>query len=301
MSQLGTAPARCKDAARHRVLLHDRLGATQPPSPYDSPRYPSATPDAVTTVRRAPAAAERRVPRQRARHVYRRSRRHAVGHRGSLPEAAVALARDLADEPRPDPQPALDLSRPGHHPRSRDRHDAPAAAAPNANGTVKLSPQVRVEAGAMPSRASPPEAIEPYLTQPLIVETADDARSAARRGVARARRARCPAISRTSRASPIRRSPSTSCSGRAGRCATRTPAQVIAYQADYLGTARVTRPGNPATITITSSKMEINAGDRLVRRDEAGRHQLHAARAARSRSPAASSRPIRAWRPRGRT
>jgi len=39
---------------------------------------------------------------------------------------------------------------------------------------------------------------------------------------------------------------------------------VIAYQADYLGTARVTRPGNPTTITITSSKMEINAGDRLV-------------------------------------
>ena len=38
---------------------------------------------------------------------------------------------------------------------------------------------------------------------------------------------------------------------------------MIAYQADYLGTAEVTRPGDPATVAITSSKMEISVGDRL--------------------------------------
>ena len=42
------------------------------------------------------------------------------------------------------------------------------------------------------------------------------------------------------------------------------------YQADYLGTADVTRRGDPATITITASKMEMGVGDRLVPAAKAG-------------------------------
>lgn len=38
----------------------------------------------------------------------------------------------------------------------------------------------------------------------------------------------------------------------------------IAYEALFLGTARVTRPGDVATLAITSSKLEIGVGDRLV-------------------------------------
>jgi hypothetical protein len=40
--------------------------------------------------------------------------------------------------------------------------------------------------------------------------------------------------------------------------------KIIAYQAEYLGAAQVTRAGDPATIVITSFSEEIVPGDRLV-------------------------------------
>lgn len=41
-------------------------------------------------------------------------------------------------------------------------------------------------------------------------------------------------------------------------------AHPLAYEAVFLGTARVTKPGDVTTLTITSSKLEIGIGDRLV-------------------------------------
>ena len=134
---------------------------------------------------------------------------------------------------------------------------------PNANGTVKLSPQVRVEQGKDAIPSIPPEAIEPYLTQPLIVES--PAMLDAPRVVASKERVILgvgdlayvggitdPAIGVYQLFRPGRPliDPDTN--------------KVMAYQADYLGTGRVTRPGDPATISITSSKAEILVGDRLV-------------------------------------
>jgi hypothetical protein len=40
--------------------------------------------------------------------------------------------------------------------------------------------------------------------------------------------------------------------------------RTLAYEAIYLGTAQMTRPGNPATVVLTSAVQEVNAGDRLV-------------------------------------
>jgi hypothetical protein len=40
--------------------------------------------------------------------------------------------------------------------------------------------------------------------------------------------------------------------------------EILGYEATYLGEARVTRSGNPTTMTIVKSKEEINKGDRLV-------------------------------------
>jgi hypothetical protein len=40
--------------------------------------------------------------------------------------------------------------------------------------------------------------------------------------------------------------------------------QTLGYEATYLGTAQVTRPGDPATITLTSAVQEVGAGDKLV-------------------------------------
>ena len=42
------------------------------------------------------------------------------------------------------------------------------------------------------------------------------------------------------------------------------PQQVLGYEAFYLGTARQTRPGEPATFEIKTAKQEIGRGDRLV-------------------------------------
>lgn len=134
---------------------------------------------------------------------------------------------------------------------------------PNANGTVKLSPQVRVEAGRDAIPSIPPEAIEPYLTQPLVIESAQMLE--APRVVASKERVVLGAGDIAYVAGITDPSVSVYQLFRPGR-PLKDPdtGDVIAYQADYLGTARVTRPGNPTTITITSSKMEINAGDRLV-------------------------------------
>ena len=140
---------------------------------------------------------------------------------------------------------------------------------PNANGTVKLSPQVRVEQGRDAIPSIPSDAIEPYLTQPLIVETAtmlDAPRIVASKervilgvgDIAYVAGITDPAVTTYQLFRPGR--------------ALKDPAtgEVVAYQADYLGTADVTRRGDPATITITASKMEMGVGDRLVPAAKAG-------------------------------
>jgi len=40
--------------------------------------------------------------------------------------------------------------------------------------------------------------------------------------------------------------------------------RTLAYEAIYLGTAQLTRPGDPATVVLTSAVQEVNAGDKLV-------------------------------------
>jgi len=134
---------------------------------------------------------------------------------------------------------------------------------PNANGTVKLSPQVRVETGKDAIPSIRPEAIEPYLTQPLVVETKDMLE--APRIVAAKERVVLGAGDIAYVAGITDPSITVYQLFRPGR-ELRDPdsGAIIAYQADYLGIGRVTKPGNPATITITSSKREVNAGDRLV-------------------------------------
>src|SRR5262249_16789109 len=40
--------------------------------------------------------------------------------------------------------------------------------------------------------------------------------------------------------------------------------KTLAYEAVYLGTAQVTRPGEPATVVLSSAVQEVVAGDKLV-------------------------------------
>jgi hypothetical protein len=132
-------------------------------------------------------------------------------------------------------------------------------------GTVKLSPRVRAETMAKEAIPSiPPHAIEPFLSRPLVIEpdgleqaphivAAEDGRVVlGNGGIAYARGMRDskePAwlIYRTGK--PLV-DPDTNLT--------------LAYEAVYLGSARVTRAGDPAKIELTSVTQEIGIGDRLV-------------------------------------
>jgi hypothetical protein len=140
-----------------------------------------------------------------------------------------------------------------------------------APGTVKLAPRVRAESLAKQEIPSiPPSVIEPFLSRPLVIEpdgldkgptiiaTQSDrvllstGNAAYVRGIGKSKddvwyiyRKGNPLVD-----------PDTN--------------QTLAYEAVYLGTAQLTRPGEPATVTLTDTVVEVGAGDKLV---AAGRPQ----------------------------
>ena len=133
------------------------------------------------------------------------------------------------------------------------------------SGTVKLSPEVHSEPLAtLAIPAIPPRKIEPFLSQPLIIEeggldkaprivaTQEDRVHVGPGGIAYVSglgdsrdslwqifRAGKPLIDPDSN-------------------------QTLGFEALFIGTARVTRAGEPATVQILTSKQEITAGDRLI-------------------------------------
>ena len=139
------------------------------------------------------------------------------------------------------------------------------AGAPPSPGAVKLSPRIYTEdlsAQAIPTISS--KAIEPFLTQPLIIEAG---------GLDRAPRIIAVEENRVN----IGQGSVAYVSGfgdadtsvwqvyRAGRALVDPDTQsTLGFEAVYLGTARVTRSGEPATVEILNSKKEISAGDRLL-------------------------------------
>lgn len=136
---------------------------------------------------------------------------------------------------------------------------------PEDKDSVKLLPRVytsALAAGAIP--AIPPKAIEPFLTQPLLIEeggldrapriiaTEEDRVNLGQGSVAY--------VSGFGKASdPVWQV------YRAGQALVDPESNLtLGYEAVFLGTARVTRPGEPATVQIVNSKKEISAGDRLL-------------------------------------
>lgn len=153
----------------------------------------------------------------------------------------------------------LSLAGPGTGPGT-----GPGAAVPEAQG-AKLSPRVRAEPLATQEIPSiPPSAIEPFLTRPLIIEPDgfDDA----------------PTIVGTQQDRVILAAGNTAYVRGIGESKEDTwyvyrrgnplvdpeTNRTLAHEAIYLGTAQLTRPGDPATVLLTSAVQEINAGDKLV-------------------------------------
>ena len=138
-------------------------------------------------------------------------------------------------------------------------------------GSVKLGPRVRAESMARQEIPSiPPSAIEPYLSRPLVIEP-DGLEKAPTIIATQADRM----LLATGNSAYVRGlGPSkdeTWYVYRPGKALIDPETnRTLAYEAIYLGTAQLTRPGEPATVVLTSSVQEVGAGDKLV---AAGRPQ----------------------------
>ena len=137
--------------------------------------------------------------------------------------------------------------------------------APTAPGAVRLSPRSRGEALAKDMIPSiPARAIEPFLSRPLVIEPdgldkaptivgtqtdrviISEGNSAYVRGIGNAKEGTWYVYRRgVALVDPDTR-------------------ETLAYEAIYLGTAQLTRPGEPATIVLTSAVQEIEPGDKLI-------------------------------------
>ena len=131
--------------------------------------------------------------------------------------------------------------------------------------TVKLSPSIRrepAEADAIPS--IPANKIEPFLTQPLVIE--EDGLTNAPRIVATEENRVHLGVGGVAYVSGLGESKAAVWEiFRPGRPLVDPDSQkTLGFEAIFLGTARVLKPGEPATLQIISSKQEITRGDRLV-------------------------------------
>ncbi len=131
--------------------------------------------------------------------------------------------------------------------------------------TVKLSPKVRSEratGGAIPS--IPPSLIEPYLTRPLVIEA--DGLDNAPTIVATQENRVILGAGNTAYATGLSNSKEETWHiYRRGKALVDPDSKsTVGYEATFLGTARVKKQGEPATIEIIAAGQEISRGDKLV-------------------------------------
>jgi hypothetical protein len=141
----------------------------------------------------------------------------------------------------------------------------PAASGAPPSGTGRLAPRARAESLAEDAIPSiPPSAIEPFLSRPLVIEPD---------GLDKA-----PTIVATEKDRVILAAGNIAYVRGIAQAGEETwyvyrqgaplvdpdTERTLAYEAIYLGTAQVTRAGNPATVVLTSAVQEVNAGDKLV-------------------------------------
>lgn len=128
----------------------------------------------------------------------------------------------------------------------------------------KISPRVHGEALANAIPSIPPNAIEAFISQPLIIDA--DGLNSAPRIVATQEDRVYVGAGDTTYANGIPDAKTINWSiFRPGKPLKHPETQeIMGYEAFYLGTAKLTKPGEPATLTVTASKEEIGRGDRLA-------------------------------------
>jgi hypothetical protein len=142
---------------------------------------------------------------------------------------------------------------------------------PDGNGgvpTVKLSPKVRTEAlGRDAIRSIPSQAIEPFLSQPLIVEE-DELQGTPRIVAADENRVNAGTSDKVYVAGNLQSGNSFQVFRPGNALKDPTTKKVIGYEAAYLGTVKLlgaARAKNEAHVfTVVNAKEEISIGDRLL-------------------------------------
>jgi len=167
-----------------------------------------------------------------------------------------------------------------------DKGAAPTTAATSTeSGVVKLGPRVRSESVAKEQIPSiPASIIEPFLSRPLIVEPDGLDKAPTIVGTETDRVILASGNAAYVRGMGSSKEESWYVFRRGGPLVDPDTKQTLAYEAIYLGTARLDRPGDPSTVVLTSAVQEVGAGDKLV---AAGRPQPI------SYAPHAPSKPIR--------
>jgi hypothetical protein len=140
--------------------------------------------------------------------------------------------------------------------------EASGSAAP---GTTKLSPRVRSESLARQGIPSiPPGVIEPFLTRPLVVEPDGLDKAPTIVGTQADRVIIATGSTAYVRGIGPSREESYYVYRKGGPLVDPDSKQTLAYEAIYLGTAQLTRSGEPATVVLNSTVQEVGTGDKLV-------------------------------------
>jgi LysM domain len=132
-------------------------------------------------------------------------------------------------------------------------------------GTVKLSPRIRAETSARDAIPSiPPSAIEPFLSRPLVIEP-DGLDNAPTIIATEENRV----IIEAGNSAYVRGMGDSKEENwyvyRKGKPLVDPDTNVLlGYEAVYLGTARLTRAGDPATVQLTTVTQEVGSGDKLL-------------------------------------
>jgi LysM repeat protein len=142
--------------------------------------------------------------------------------------------------------------------------DGSGSSASGAGGTVRLTPQVRVDRLAMAIPSIPSKAISPFLTLPLVIDegallnapkivAAEDGRVI---------------IGAGNTAYAVGLNPNSGIKWQIYRPGKElvdpVTKEILGYEAIYLGDSRVSRFGESSTLEIIRSNQEINRGDRLT-------------------------------------
>jgi hypothetical protein len=160
----------------------------------------------------------------------------------------------------------LSIAAPGTEPAAGVAPGVPPTTAPTPPpGTVKLAPRLRAESLAKQEIPSiPPSAIEPFLSRPLVVEPDGLDKAPTIIGTQADRVVLATGNSAYVRGIGNAKDENWYVYRRGVALVDPDTNKTLGYEAIYLGTAQLTRPGEPATVVLTSSVQEVELGDKLV-------------------------------------